>query len=146
MFKQVVWASDGSDAADRALELARTLVQDSEGELLCVHCKEIFAGRGGAFTANVDEDKLQEKIEAQVEQLTHNGIKATLETAATPVGGAAHVIADAAQERDADVIVVGTRGRTPLGGLLLGSVTQRLLHIARCPVLAVPAVNGLARD
>ena len=37
--------------------------------------------------------------------------------------------------------MVGTRGHTPLGGMLLGSVTQRLLHIAPCPVLAVPA-NG----
>ena len=36
------------------------------------------------------------------------------------------------------MIVVGTRGRTALSGLLLGGVTQRLLHIAPCPVLAVP--------
>jgi nucleotide-binding universal stress UspA family protein len=59
--------------------------------------------------------------------------------AKTSVGAAGHVIADLARERQADVIVVGTRGHTALGGLLLGSVTQRLLHIAPCPVLAVPA-------
>jgi nucleotide-binding universal stress UspA family protein len=54
------------------------------------------------------------------------------------VGEAAHVVAEAAREEGADVIVVGTRGRGPLAGLLLGSVTQRLLHLAPCPVLAVP--------
>jgi nucleotide-binding universal stress UspA family protein len=45
---------------------------------------------------------------------------------------------DVARDVGADVIVVGTRGRGPLAGLLVGSVTQRLLHVAPCPVLAVP--------
>jgi nucleotide-binding universal stress UspA family protein len=49
------------------------------------------------------------------------------------------MIADLAREIDADAIVVGTRGHSPVAGLLLGSVTQRLLHIAPCPVVAVPA-------
>ena len=54
------------------------------------------------------------------------------------MSGAAHTIAEEAKEAGADLIVVGTRGHTALAGLLLGSVTQRLLHIAPCPVLAVP--------
>jgi hypothetical protein len=36
------------------------------------------------------------------------------------------------------VIVIGTRGHSSIGGLVLGSVTQRLLHVAPYPVLAVP--------
>lgn len=48
------------------------------------------------------------------------------------------MIAERARELGADAIVVGTRGHGPVAGLLLGSVTQRLLHIAECPVLAVP--------
>ncbi|HEX5192075.1 MAG TPA: universal stress protein [Solirubrobacteraceae bacterium] len=51
---------------------------------------------------------------------------------------APRAIADAASEGQGDVIVVGTRGHTAIGGLLLGSVTQRLLHVAHCPVVVVP--------
>ncbi len=54
------------------------------------------------------------------------------------VGGAAHPIASIADDADADLIVCGTRGHSAVAGLLLGSVTQRLLHLARQPVLVVP--------
>ena len=53
-------------------------------------------------------------------------------------GGPALIIADAAAKESADVIVTGTRGHTALAGVFLGSVAQRLLHVAGCPVLVVP--------
>ena len=71
-------------------------------------------------------------------ELSGNGITATLETTRARVGGAAHAIAGAASAHESDAIVVGTRGHTPIGGLLVGSVTERLLHISPCPVIAVP--------
>jgi nucleotide-binding universal stress UspA family protein len=43
-----------------------------------------------------------------------------------------------ATEAGADLILAGTRGRSPVAGLLLGSATERLLHLARQPVLVVP--------
>jgi len=64
--------------------------------------------------------------------------------ASAAAGHTAHLIADTAEEVRADVIVVGTRGHAPVAGLLLGSVVQRLLHVAHCPVLVVPATDGQA--
>jgi nucleotide-binding universal stress UspA family protein len=140
VFNKVVWATDGSEPADRALEFARSLAAESSGELLAVHCIELTvpAKGGGTYPAHANEDELEEKIERQISDLSRDGVRASLQSAVTAVGGAAHVISDVARDAGADVIVVGTRGRTALTGLLLGSVTQRLLHIAPCPVLAVP--------
>ena len=141
MFKRNVWATDGSDAADRCLPLVKTLTAESGGEVLVVHCEELTLPRkgGGSFPVHGNEDELQAKIQAQVGQLSRHQAPARLEKTRARIGGAAQAIVGAAEHGRADVIVVGTRGLTPIGGLLLGSVTQRLLHIAPCPV---PANGG----
>jgi nucleotide-binding universal stress UspA family protein len=141
MFKRVVWATDGSDDADRALPQAKAFAAEGGGTLLVVHCEEMtLPGKGGgSFPRNANEDELQEKIERQVADLSNEGVPASLHLVKSQVGGAAHAIAEVATEEQADVIVVGTRGHTVLGGLLVGSVAQRILHIAPCPVLVVPS-------
>ena len=145
MYKKVMWATDGSEAADRALIHAKALAAKSQTPLLVVYCEEFTVpGRGGGtFPAHANEAEVLAKIERQVAELSSDGTPAALETTRSQVGNAAHAIAEIAVRDHADLIVVGTRGHTPLAGLLLGGVTQRLLHIAPCPVLAVPpARNG----
>ena len=140
MFKTIVWATDGSESADRALPYAKALADGEDRKLVVVHSKEVFVGRAGGYPVLADEDELEAKIRRQVEQGCAEGIDASLTLASGPASHAAHMIADTARDVHADVIVVSTRGHAPIAGLLLGSVTQRLLHIAPCPVLAVPAV------
>jgi nucleotide-binding universal stress UspA family protein len=137
MFKTILWATDGSEAADRALPYAKALAEGS-GKLIAVHCRELMVGRGGGYPVLADEDELEAKIHRQVEELRAEGIDATEEVITAAGAGSAHVIADAARNTGADVIVAGTRGHAPVAGLLVGSVTQRLLHVAPCPVLVVP--------
>jgi nucleotide-binding universal stress UspA family protein len=141
MFKKIIWATDGSESADRALELAKSLAAQDGSVLLAVHSVEELAGPGGrgAYPAEADEDDRQVKISRQVAELAAQGINAEAKVVQGGVHNAAHPIAEVALEQGADLIIAGTRGHTAIGGLLLGSVTQRLLHIAPCPVLVVPA-------
>ena len=138
MFKTIVWATDGSDAADKALPYAKSLAEGHGRTLVVVHAKEFLVGRAGGYPLLADEDELEAKIRGQVKAAREEGVDATFKLVTGRAQHAAHMIADAAEEAGADVIIVGTRGHGPIAGLLLGSVTQRLLHIASCPVLAVP--------
>ena len=67
-----------------------------------------------------------------------NGIEASYVVRTSTSGHAASVMAEIEGEVEADLIVVGTHGYGRVAGLLLGSVTQGLLHAGVCPVLAVP--------
>ena len=138
MFKVILWATDGSSGAERALQFAKGLAQANGARLIVVHVKELMVGRAGGYPLKVDEGQVQAAILKQVEDLKQEGFDATLQMASVAAGGAAHVIAEIADDAGADLIVAGTRGYGPLAGLLLGSVTHRLLHIAHCPVLVVP--------
>lgn len=144
MFKKVVWATDGSDAADEALDVAERMASEAGGELLAVHCVEMtLPGKGGGrFPVFADEEEMEQKILQQVNELSSRGVRATMRVTRTDAGHAAQAIAEVARDQAGEVIVVGTRGRGPMAGLFLGSVTQRLLHAAPCPVLAVPTRNG----
>jgi nucleotide-binding universal stress UspA family protein len=138
MFKTILWATDGSANADRALPVAKELAEAKGGRLVVAHCRELFSGRAAGFPVNADEDELLAKVREQAAELKSVGLDVQLEVATTTASHASHVIAEVAETEGADVIVVGTRGHGPFAGALLGSVTQQLLHIAPCPVLAIP--------
>ena len=138
MFSTIVWATDGSQAADRAIPYVSGLAQHHRASVITLHTVEHVAGPQ-AGPVHADEEDLKSKIQDQVAALSKDGIDARMEiVGGSTLVGAAHVIADFAEKVGADLIIVGTRGHTAIGGLLLGSVTQRLLHITPCPVLTVP--------
>lgn len=140
MFGTIVLAVDGSPPSDKAVEYAGRLAKESGGRIVAVHVKEIMAGRA-AGPVHVNEEQILEKVRGQVEKLIGDGVNAELQVTSSMTGGPAHVIADAAANESADIIVTGTRGHTALAGVFLGSVAQRLLHLAGCPVLVVPGAS-----
>lgn len=139
MFKTIIWATDGSESAERALQIALELAADADARLLVVHADERLGGRAGGAHVLADDEDIQQQLASKIEELVGSGVRASFQVVHGLNRDPADLIADAARENAADVIVVGTRGHGRIAGVLLGSVTQRLLHVAPCPVLAVPA-------
>lgn len=143
MFTNVVWATDGSEHADRALGYAVEIAQRDGSTLHAVHVVEKLVGpRIAGQNANLDEQQLDARIRSQVDAIAgEHGIKVKLHMISGRAGDVAHGIAEIARECSADLIVIGTRGHSAVVGAVIGSVTQRLLHLASCAVLAVPPLR-----
>jgi len=142
MFETIIWATDGSEAAERALEFAKQLATYEGGQVIAVHANELMGGRGGGYPVFADEEEVERKLMHEVANLRDQGVRATFKLITSARHDAGRMIADFARGVDADAIVVGTRGHSAVTNLFLGSVTQRLLHIAHCPVLAIPPLKA----
>jgi nucleotide-binding universal stress UspA family protein len=139
MFKSIVCATDGSEHAGRALTVAKSLASEQGAKLTLVHVvQRIASGRGKGLTWYANEEQVVAAVNKLAAELAEEGLNASAKILDDRGIQPAHDIADAAKEAGADLIVIGTRGHSAISGLLLGSVTQRLLHLAACPVLAVP--------
>lgn len=144
MFTRVIWATDGSEHADRAMPYAVQAAQADGAELHIVHVVEKLIGaRAANMDAFANEDDVKAKVERQAKAIAaENGVKTSLDVVVGLENRIGDRIAEIAQDGGADLIVVGTRGHGALGSFVLGGVTQRLLHVSPCPVLAVPPGVG----
>jgi nucleotide-binding universal stress UspA family protein len=140
MFETIVLGLDGSEDSQRALPVAAELARREGARIVVAHIEQDVAGKGGG-PIPATEDEIQAEIRKRAEQLSSEGIDTSVEMRNVMLGGPAGPIADIAREANADLIVVGTRGHSAAAGVLLGSVTQRLLHRASCPVLVVPPAD-----
>jgi len=139
MFKSIVWATDGSEHADRALRYVTELAQEGHGTITIVHVTERGHSSGAVFLPRRGEERhIVEVLEEIADELRQKGLSVSLAVTDEPGARPAHEIAELARTAGADLIVAGTRGLSAISGLALGSVTHRLLHIAPCPVLVVP--------
>ena len=140
VFKTIVLALDGSEESRQAVPLATELARQNGARIVIAHVQQDVVGKGGGPIV-ATEDEIQAEIRKQAEELSADGIETSVEMREVMLGGPAHAIVEIAEGANADLIVAGTRGHSALAGLLLGSVTQRLLHIARCPVLVAPPTD-----
>jgi nucleotide-binding universal stress UspA family protein len=137
MFETIVWATDGSELADRALDQVRQLAEAHGSRIVAVHANAVLTGRAGGAPLLADEPDIREKLASQVAELRSAGFDARLEVL-TGTQNTAALIKEAADEVDAGLIVVGTHGRGPIGAAVMGSVARALCHTSSCPILVVP--------
>jgi nucleotide-binding universal stress UspA family protein len=131
MFTRILVPTDFSASADAALALARSHFPDATRCLLHVIDPQRLASTAmSSVSAGDDRRAFEHTIASQLRELMHEG-----EECAVRVGPAADTILDKARSWDADLIVMGTHGRTGLALFLNGSVAEQVVRHASHPVL-----------
>lgn len=136
MFEKVLVAIDGSPHADAALKAARSLASLSQGEIRVVNVREVTPGRGGASETESREEASR-LVDDAVRKLVADGLKASGTTHSSLAGRVASELLEEANQWGASVMVLATKGRSDLAGLVLGSTTHKVLHLGHLPVLVV---------
>lgn len=143
MYQSILVPVDGSTQSRKALEVAANLLDREQGLLYVLNVQEgAFAddtlGRSaGAPARNPDDvvksagqtviDSTRKDIELKSERV-HGVVRA---------GKPAKVITSEAERLAVDAIVIGSRGTSDVGSLVMGSVSHRVLHVAKCSVILV---------
>ena len=141
--KQMLCASDFSPASRPALRLAQELARTLKARLIIFHAYEpsVPIGNGGYLPPSVMQEMLTATRDAAAQSLKRlarssqgKGVRISTLLAEGP---AAAAIVRAAKKHRVNLVVMGTHGRTGVRRLLMGSVADRVIRTASCPVLVV---------
>lgn len=145
MINKILVPVDGSKQSDKALEFACNLADKYNAALLIQHTVEttlhehaMFMGSAG-FAFDLDEEEIQKAGKVVIDAATkiidkHANIAAETDIAH---GSPTHNIIQCVKDNNIDMIVMGSRGLSDLGGLLLGSVSHKVSHLADCTCVTV---------
>ena len=148
---RILAPTDFSNFSGFALEWAAYLAQCMKADLVFLHVipeeegkiMEEIIGEGAVvqiskgIRENVVKDR-QKKLKDQYDMVVSREIKSVLRVEEiTRIGVPFLEIIKVAKEKEVDLIVMGTHGRTGLAHVLIGSVAEKVVHHANCPVLTV---------
>jgi nucleotide-binding universal stress UspA family protein len=135
--KNILFATDFSPASEAALPFAKQLARRYEAKLYGVHVNatqdytgmapNAWPGMVEVTTKQAREDA--EKLNEELQGIEHEVVVGE--------GGVWDFVSSLIKEKEIDLVIVGTRGRTGIGRALLGSVAEEILRQAPCPVLTV---------
>lgn len=136
---KVLVPMDGSEAALRALDAAIRRAKAAGGEIVLLNVQTAIPSSVGDFVGAAAvqghyRDEGEKALAPARERLDAAGVAYEAETRA---GSAADVIAAEARERGCDEIIMGSRGLSGVSSVILGSVADRVLHLAEVPVTIV---------
>jgi len=134
--KTILHPTDFSQRSEYAFKLACSLARDHCAKLVVLHVVPAPAVAYGEVLTGVAMQSYQEQAKEAMQKLVP--ADSTLKVEHRMIDGdAAQGVLDCAKEVKADLIVMGTHGRTGLGRLLMGSVAEQVVRKAACPVLTV---------
>lgn len=144
LLKKVLVATDFGPASESALRYAQALARGFGAELHVLHVVENLLTRAidgygyAAISPEVQED-VERAGRKQTEALLSDEDRLELRAKPSIVtsNSAATAIADYARDNGIDLIVMGTHGRAAIAHLFMGSVAERVVRTAPCPVLTV---------
>lgn len=143
MYQRIMAAIDGSDTAERGLDEAIKLAKDQNAKLAIIHVVDIVVVFGaGQFPGTYIEatrEFARNTIAHAHKTAQAMGVEPELQTPEIVTSGyhVADTIAEQARNWKADLLVVGTHGRRGVSRLLLGSVAERIVRVAPCPLLLI---------
>ena len=140
--KKILVPFDGSENAIRALRFAMQLCRECGQpavHLVYAHTEPLLYGEVAVYVPKAKMEELQRQhgdgvLGVGEEILREAGVTYTREILIGPIAAA---IVNRAEELGCDAIVMGTRGMTPIGGLVMGSVAMKVIHLASVPVTLV---------
>ena len=145
MYQRILIPVDGSDTSTKALVAGLQMARDSGGCVRLVHVVEElayltgyeqFGGYSGELIAAMRETGNKVLADAMAIALSA-GVQADNLLFDNFGSRLAEVVADAAKQWNADLIVVGTHGRRGVGRVLMGSGAEQILRLAPVPVLVI---------
>src|SRR5215510_510987 len=136
MYGTLLVAVDQSEVSDRVVAAPKDLALLSKDKVRVLHLREREFGRMG-LTPMEPEEEASDAVRRGVETLIQAGVDAQGEVRQAIYGQAAQEIVEDAKDLDAGMIIMGSRGRSDLAGLVLGSTAHKVIHLTDRPVLIV---------
>jgi nucleotide-binding universal stress UspA family protein len=134
--RTILHPTDFSERSEHAFHLACSLARDHGARVVLLHVVSIPVAAYEGVVLPPPIEEATEDAKRRLSQMEPAGIPVEHRVAE---GDAAEMILRVAEEVHADLIVMGTHGRTGLGRLLMGSVAEQVVRKAPCPVLTMKA-------